>query len=136
MYLQLHCCLCHGDGDCGEQRGGEKKASEEEESGQKSEFPGSLRLLGLLPHLAGQPHQHPLCHRRGKSFTFHLIIFPFQPEFLFQMLTSVAAVALPNWRHLELAVGLVLIKIGVIALSLEYLDYHWNICIIIGIIVS
>ena len=30
MYLQLHCCLCHGDGDCGEQRGGEKTCSKEE----------------------------------------------------------------------------------------------------------
>ena len=60
----------------------------------------------------------------GEAKAFHLIIFPFQPEFLFQMLTSVAAVALPNWRHLELAVGLVLIKIGVIALSLQYLHHH------------
>ena len=31
------------------------------------DFSGPLCLLGLLPHLAGQPHQHPLCHRRGKN---------------------------------------------------------------------
>ena len=56
------------------------------------------------------------------------LLFPFQLEFLFQMLTSVAAVALPNWRHLELAVGLVLISIGII------LHYIWNHCITFGII--
>ena len=47
------------------------------------------------------------------------------------MLTSVAAVALPNWRDLELAVGLVLISIGIIALHLESLRHHWITCITI-----
>ena len=52
---------------------------------QQCESSGSLRLLGLLPHItgdkvqctskkqcefSGQPCQHPLCHRRGKNFTF------------------------------------------------------------------
>ena len=73
------------------------------------DFSGPLCLLGLLPHLAGQPHQHPLCRRRGKNFTFFWSFF--NPGFFFKVAASFVAWLFPNWRDLELAVGLVFVRI-------------------------
>jgi hypothetical protein len=57
-----------------EEVGAVTKSSALEENGQECVYQldcsGPLRLLGLLPHLAGKPHERPLCHRRGKSFFF------------------------------------------------------------------
>ena len=63
---------------------------------------GANLLLGNFRHADGQPRKHPFCHRRGGNFeNFHFL------NFFVKTITSFAAMALPNWRHLELAIGLV-----------------------------
>ena len=48
---------------------------------EQCKFSGSLHLLGLLLDFAREPHEHPLCHRRGKTFFWSFFLF--QPWFLF-----------------------------------------------------
>ena len=85
---------------------------------------GAVHLLGQIRHPARQPGQRSLCCWTGKQvsccclFCFNSLCF--SAFFILvlcsasQVVTSLAAMALPNWRHLELGLGLVSISCSVI----------------------
>ena len=86
--------------------------------------PGAVHLLGQIRHLARQPGQRSLCCWTGKQVSCcsdcSLILYVLQLFFILvlcsasQVVTSLAAMALPNWRHLELGLGLVSISCSAI----------------------